>query len=501
MKIIPGSKTIISLLITFFLFGGVQQQINGMEVEKEVTIVLKDDEISVEKRLLEKLAECSDTVKHMNIFNNRKKLESTTEEDICLDITKSQWDLLEPLLDLSQKSWIYKKEVMDKIQSLTLKQLIDLFNAVNYLAIENLFEILPDVLAQYIQKNLDFCYDSELKNLPLDLRCLVAQKLLSIHCGDNSLYKDVMYVPTDNTHSAEWASKHMYPVKVWSPNGKYHACINMVYEYVGTKGLHICTNILEVSIYSTDNKFQKTLPLKNKHIIVIAWLPPGNKTMAIVIKNNSFTDDNIDDNIIEIWDIDSGTKIKTIELKNQNKKKNTYISAIAFSPNGKLMAASYYNEKVNILNILNINDEKIISSTELTSSENVIKVMSFLPNSQQIAIGFLYGKVIILYRLKRIIIPQKDCGGVIAIDWLENGKYFAIIYNNKTVKTYKIIKSVSNKIKIICNIIKANRNLTILEALVILKVIHNKSLNDSLKIGDKTVNELEMFAQLNKNAN
>ncbi len=175
MKIITRSKIIGLFLTAFFLFGGVQQQIKGMEVDPEqITIVLKDGETSVAENLLQ----YSKTIKDM--LDDSKK---GVEIDLGIfDITKKQWGVIEKLLKLVKS----EQELQNIIQKLTLEQLVELSNNVTSLDIKS---ILEESIKYIVCKLLscinlaepthqDMILNNNLQELNSDLRKMVKKEFM-----------------------------------------------------------------------------------------------------------------------------------------------------------------------------------------------------------------------------------------------------------------------------------------------------------------------------------
>ncbi len=185
MKTITKSKTISSILISLFLFGGIQQQAKGME--------LKPMNIEVPRKKRKKLGNCNnpptkkskletfsislsdgDTtiakylLEYSTIMKNMFEDLGETNENIPLKMTLKEWNNINTLLQFVHKE--KKQQLQAYVKKFTLKELINLVNNLNYL--DMTLSLKQGICALSKQRGIQKKLNSDSKTLPYLPSCI-----------------------------------------------------------------------------------------------------------------------------------------------------------------------------------------------------------------------------------------------------------------------------------------------------------------------------------------
>jgi WD40 repeat protein len=117
----------------------------------------------------------------------------------------------------------------------------------------------------------------------------------------------------------------------------------------------------------------KVLTGHQDFIKALAFSPDG-KLLAIT--------STILDKAVLLWNVENPEEVKVL-TGHEN-----YISALAFSPDGKLLATGSWDQTVRLWNVENPEEVKV-----LTGHENYIWALAFSPDSKWLAIGYLHNIV------------------------------------------------------------------------------------------------------------
>ena len=129
------------------------------------------------------------------------------------------------------------------------------------------------------------------------------------------------------------------------------------------------------------------LPTQHTDYIVSLTFSPDGTTLASGSRGN--------DRTIEIIDVIDKKIIDTLKQEHGNPEE---IKFIQFSPNGKLLASSSLDAK-EIIKIWNMKNNQVWKTLSLSKNEeltgNVVKSMSFSPDSKYLAAGISGGKILV----------------------------------------------------------------------------------------------------------